>query len=251
MAVSRIERLILKTMVYGSLVFDPEALDPDISTDEPAALVRKRFEKLSPEAKEPFYTYFKKFPPAIFQVYRKSMSEGYERRDYKIHYEYDRPDIKTEARRLVLAGFDLGRLNGDYFTFSQLHELRKAYETGVDITDLLDNRFSRFQLKILIPALRRGFDISEFLDPSIPARDMASAYYEAYETQLLSRMTREGLLKEQSALNDLMPERPPLRKPSLEQALEQAARRAGESEGKSNVIDFAAAAKKKQSEKTL
>lgn len=250
MAVSRIERLILKTMVYGSLVFDPEALDSDVTTDEPASLVRKRFEQLSPERKQPFHDYFKKYSASFFQVYRKSDTSGFRRRDYKIHYAYDRPDMKTEARRLVLAGFDLRRLNGEYFTFSQLHELRRAYEKGVEITDLLDNRFSRFQLKVLASARHRGFDISEFLDPSIPARDMMSAYYEAYESQLLSRMALEGQMKERSALDSLEPERLVQKKQSLQQVLNHAEDRR-QSAKDAKVIDFASAAKKKQADKTL
>ena len=247
MAVSRIERMLLKAMVYGNLLFDPEALDPEIESDEPASMVRARFRLLDEEQKKPFYDYFRAHPASPFQIYLKSNCDGEGFFDYKFHYEYDRPDRKTEVRRLILAGFDISRLRGEYFTYAQLHELRKAHESGLDVTPFIDNRFSRFQLKVLIPAHRRGFDISEFLDPSISAREMAAAYYDAYEAEVLERMELQGSEKQKEAQESL--EWMEVRKKSLDQNIDQAAARKALKDRK--VISFAEAARRKNNDHFL
>lgn len=239
MAVSRIERFILKSVVYGSLVFNPQALDPEIESEESSRMIRARFNQLSLEEKKPFYSYFRAKPSFPLQFYRKSNTEGKGLRCYKFHYEYDRPDRKTEARRLILSGFDLTKLKGEYYTFAQLHELRKAHESGLDITPLLDNRYSRFQLKILVPALRRGYDMSQFMDPSIPAREMAAMYYDIVEQNMLHKLELNGIEKEFEAL-DLL-QKP--RKPELDQTIERAAEKEAEISS-AKVIDFAEIQKK-------
>lgn len=242
MAISIFERFLLKNIVYGDLMFRPEALDPEIVTEESPKMVRARFAQLSKAERQPFRDYFALRPAFPFQVFRKSNTPGTQISDYKFHYEYDLPDQKTEARRLVLAGFDMDDLRGEYFNFSQLHELRKAYESGLDITPLLDNRYSRFQLKVLVPAMRRGMDISEMLDPDIPAREMAAMYYDAFERKILDYIEEIGNQKQLDASESLME-----KKPSLDQILDRAqSKQLAQSQEKSKVVDFSAFKKKQE-----
>lgn len=244
MAVSRFQQFFLKMMVYGSLGFRPEALDPELSTEDSAKTIHRKFRALPEEEKEAYHAYFKSRPFIIrhlpVQVYLKTGKEGDSARDYGIHWEGDLPDRKTEAQRLVLAGFDLNRLNGNYYTFAQLRELRRAYESGLDITPLLNNGFSRFQYKILVPALRNKFDISELLNPDISARKMACIYYEMYEGRFLYI---QQIKKTQKELEDMGFEPDPLpvheRKDPEKAALDDMIAHAKEDlESRKNVIRF-------------
>lgn len=239
--VAGVERLLLKGMVYGSLAFDPKALNPDIVSEEPSDMVKARFKALSREEKRAFFEYFQSAPSFPIQIYRKSNCPDKGWRNYKIHYEYDRPDRRSECRRLVLAGFDLSKLKNEYYTFAQLHELRRAHESGLDITPLLDNRYSRFQYKVLTAAMRTGYDMDKFLDPSLSARDMAAIYYDTYEQNLLRDLENEGIKKQFEAIESMDKD---TRKPALEQTLSQADTRREEAhQGK--VVDFSTLQTKK------
>lgn len=240
-AVAWFERMLLKGMVYGSLAFDPKALNPDIVSEEPVDMVKARFKALSREEKRAFVEYFQSAPRFPIQIYRKSNCPDKGWRNYKIHYEYDRPDRKSECRRLVLAGFDLAKLKNEYYTFAQLHELRRAFESGLDITPLLDNRYSRFQYKVLAAAMRMGYDMSQYLDPSLSARDMAATYYETYEQNLLRKLEHEGTKKQFDALDSMCGN---TRKPALEHTVSQAAIRR-EAARQDKVVDFSTLQAKK------
>ena len=189
MAVSRRESFFLRLMIFGSIAFQPEALDTDYSPEEDTASVKRRFRELPSEKKKAFKAYFRNKPFMLnrfpIQIYKLTGREGHDLSDYRVHFQYDLPDRKTEAMRLVLAGFDMDLLKGDYFSFAQLHELRRAYERGTNIAGLINNGFSRFQLKVLAPAIRRGYDVSHIMDPSIPARDMFEEYYQKVEDHIL------------------------------------------------------------------
>lgn len=238
MAVSRIERFLLKTMVYSALAFDPAKLDSSVSFEEDAKAVRKRFSLLDSEKQQPLLDYFPSRPLLPFRIYRKTGTSGKSIRDYKFHYEYDRPDRLTEAKRLVLAGFDLRKLNGDYYTYAQLHELRKAHESGLDITPLLSNEYSRFQLKVLVPALREGYDLSELGNPYRSAREMASMYYAGYEERFRAEQRQLSGIRQAELIDNLTKEKrlaaaKQPRKPQLAQIVA-----AAEQKRSDNVIPF-------------
>jgi len=189
MAVSRREQFFLKMMIFGAISFQPETLDTDYSPEEDTDSVKRRFRELPPEKKKAFKEYFRNKPFMLnrfpIQIYKLTGRDGHSLSDYRLHFQYDLPDRKTEAMRLVLSGFDMNLLKGDYFSFARLHELRRAYDRGTNIADLINNGFSRFQLKVLAPAIRRGYDVSHLLDPSVPAREMFEEYYQKVEDHIL------------------------------------------------------------------
>ena len=197
MARNRFQSWLLRTRIKCDILFDPQKLDTDPEYDEPKESVDLRFSNLPESQRSAYRAQFARhqplpfFPLHVYKLSNPDKEEGARKRGF--HWEYDRPERRMEMKKLALAGFDLTRLGGAYYKFTQLRELRKAQELGLDVEPLLDNRYNRYQLMVLTKIMRDGNDISEFANPYLPANQMADAYVDQMEDRTVDQLYQERL----------------------------------------------------------
>lgn len=201
MARSRLQSHLLRKRLLYDILFDPEKLDPSVVYLEDKSSVNMHFARL-PEAQQEAYTAYFRRPSLlpILPLRIERLSEPPKAPlpllQYRVKWEYDRQERKTEVKRLALTGFDIAKLGRTYYNYTQLRELRKAYEKGLDIEPLMNNRYDRFQLMALTYGMKEGFDVSSFADPSVPSRLMADYLHYMLEDRIVDMMLTKGLDKQ-------------------------------------------------------